>query len=350
MAKKDLMSSLQKIASESVLGNTIPEAKDQELIDTQDVAKIKQVAEVASKMYPNNPTSRFNYWKKNIDIAGMSNNARNEYWKTYQNIHPRGLEGAQSDFVNVTLNEINLINGVSNKEFFLRDRIDNSPEWAKTILEPELAKLSTTVANANLSKANQVYSKSLSDKINNFILQNDLDPDVSVEQHTADFVRLEQLNLFDVANVVNGRIGIYGQSNQFIPGFAVENRQQVFPKDQFGAPSFAEQVLVRDSAINPIKQAVDMKLSAQRSAISRQERQSAMEATKLLEQGFYTIDRWGEAFSINAESSPQDQIIRGLKGEIASKRITNEQELAESIYTAMSKYPTMFGDLNGEKQ
>ena len=347
MAKKDLMSSLQKIASESVSGTVVVSTKEQELIDTQDVAKIKQVAEVAAKMYPNNPANRFNYWKKNINIDGMSNNARNEYWKTYQNIHPRGIEGAQSDFINVTLNEVNLIGGVSNKEFFLRDRLDNSPAWARTMLEPELAKLSTTVANANLSKANQVYSKSLSDKVNNFILQNDLDPDVSVEQHTADFVRLEQLNLFDVANVVNGRIGIYGENTGFIPGFAVENRQQVFPKDQFGTPSFAEQVLVRDSAINPIKQAVDMKLSAQRSAISRQERQSAMEATKLLEQGFYTLDRWGEAFSINAESNPQDQIIRGLKGEIASKRITNEQELAESIYTAMSKYPTMFGDLNG---
>ena len=347
MAKKDLMSSLQKIASESVSGTIAISTKEQELIDKQDIAKIKQVSEVAFKMYPNNPVSRFNYWKKNINVDGMSNNARNEYWQTYQNIHPRGIEGAQSDFVNVTLNEVNLINGVSNKEFFLRDRIDNSPAWARTVLEPELAKLSTTVANANLSKANQIYSKSLSDKINNFILQNDLDPDVSVEQHTADFVRLEQLNLFDVANVINGRIGIYGQNNQFIPGFAVENRQQVFPKDQFGAPSFAEQVLVRDSAINPIKQAVDMKLSAQRSAISMQERQSAMEATKLLEQGFYTLDRWGEAFSINAESNPQDQIIRGLKGEISSKRITNEQELAESIYTAMSKYPTMFGDLNG---
>lgn len=349
MAKKDLMSSLQKIASESVTGTVIPEAKEQELIDTQDVAKIKQIAEVANRMYPNNPDRRFSYWKKNISIDGMSNIARNEYWKTYQNIHPRGLDGAKSDFVNVTLNEINLIGGVSNKEFFLRDRIDNSPAWAKEVLEPELAKLSTTVANANLSKASQVYSKSLEEKVNSFILQNDLDPDVSVEQHTADFVRLEQLNLFDVANVVNGRIGIYGQNNQFIPGFAVENRQQIFPKDQFGAPSFVEQVLVRDNAINPIKQAVDLKLAAQRSAISRQERQSAMEATKLLEQGFYSIDRWGEAFSINSESNPQDQIIRGLKGEIASKRITNEQELAESIYTAMTKYPTMFGDLNGTK-
>jgi hypothetical protein len=75
-----------------------------------------------------------------------------------------------------------------------------------------------------------------------------------------------------------------------------------------------------------------------------------MESTKLLEQGFYTLDRCGEAFSINAESSPQDQIIRGLKGEIASKRITNEQELAESIYTAMTKYPNMFGDLNGKTE
>jgi len=345
MAKKDLMSSLQRIASESVSGAVVVSTTEQDLIDKQDVAKIKQVAELAFKMYPNNPASRFNYWKKNINIDGMSNTARNEYWQTYQNIHPKGTEGAQSDFVNVTLNEVNLIGGVSDKEFFLRDRIDNSPAWARSVLEPELAKLSTTVANANLSKANQVYSKSLSNKINNFILQNDLDPDVSVEQHTADFVRLEQLNLFDVANIVNGRIGIYGENTGFIPGFAVENRQQVFPNDQFGSPSFAEQVLVRDSAINPIKQAVDMKLSSQRSAISRQERQSAMEATRLLEQGFYTLDRWGEAFSINAESNPQDQIIRGLKGEIASKRITNEQELAESIYTAMSKYPTMFGDL-----
>ena len=45
MAKKDLMSSLQQIASESVSGAVVVSNKEQELIDKQDVAKIKQVAD-----------------------------------------------------------------------------------------------------------------------------------------------------------------------------------------------------------------------------------------------------------------------------------------------------------------
>ena len=130
----------------------------------------------------------------------------------------------RSDFINVTLNEVGLINGVSNKEFLLRDRISNSPPWAQEILGPELAKYSTSVANANFSKASQVYSKSLGEKLNKFMINVALDPDVSVEQHTADFLRMEQLNLLDVANVVNGRVGAYDGTGQFIPGFAVENR------------------------------------------------------------------------------------------------------------------------------
>jgi hypothetical protein len=71
-----------------------------------------------------------------------------------------------------------------------------------------------------------------------------------------------------------------------------------------------------------------------------------MEATKLLEAGHYPMDRWGEAFSINPEASKEDQISRGLKGEIAAGRIKSNKDLIEGIYTAMTKFPTMFGDLN----
>lgn len=346
MASKDLYSSLQKIASESMTSSTKADNIDTEMVDAQDIAKISSVKQLAERMYPNDKSRQLYYLKKNVDIAGMSNAARNEYWKTYETIHPRGRDGATSDLVNTTLNEVGMISGVSNKEFFLRDRMASVPPWASAALEPELAKVSTVVATANFSKANQVYTKTVQDKLGKFLTSADLDPDVSVDQHTADFLKLEQMNLFDVASVVNGRIGAYDPSGKFVPGFGIDSRSRVMPNDPYGSPSAAEQTIVKDTAAQPIKEAIETKIYSQRKDIARQEVQSAMQATKLLETGHYSIDRWNEAFSINPESDPMSQIQRGLKGEIAAGRIKNEKDLEESIYTAMSKYPSMFGELN----
>jgi hypothetical protein len=343
---KDLFQSLQKIASEATGQITVNDQGNDEIIAKQDIAKIKGVTDLATSMYPNNAENRFNYWKKNISLDGLSNEARNTYWKQYEQMHPRGLDGAKSDFINVTLNEVGLVNGLANKEFLLRDRIANSPSWVQEVLAPELAKYSTGVANANFSKANQVYSKSLQEKVNKFINNTELDSDVSIDQHTADFLRMEQLNILDVGKVVNGRVGAYDPKGQFVPGFAIADRKMVFPSGDYDSPSVAEQVLVRDSATQPIKNAIETKIVSQRSSIARQERQAASEVGGLLEKGYYTLDRWGEAFSINPEASPMDQITRGLKGEIAAGRIKTNKELTEGIYTAMSKYPSMFGDLN----
>lgn len=348
MADKDLFASLQKIATESITGQqSINDTGNKELMTKQDIQNIKGIAEMAKKMYPDNQQSQFNYWKKNVDIVGMDNDARNAYWKTYEQMHPRGIDGAKSDFINTTLNEVGLVNGVSNKEFLLRERIANSPPWAQSALGPELAKYSTAVANANLSKANQVYINNLTNNMNRMMVSAKIDPDVSTDQHTADFLKLEQLNLLDVGHIVNGRVGAYDPSGQFVPGFAIADRNQIFPNDSAGTPSAAEQIMVKQSAMQPIKDAIELNLVNQRSTISRQERLSAMQATKMLEDGHFPVGRWGEAFSINPESEPQSQIQRGLQGEINAGRVKTKQDLAEAIYTAMAKYPTMFGDLNG---
>lgn len=343
MAKKDLYSSLQQIATETNI-TMVDAVNTEDMIDKQDIAKINQITELATKMYPTNAQNRFNYWKNNNSLDSLSNNSRNYFWKEYEKMHPSGKDGAVSDFINTSLIELNNISGVSSKEFFLRDRMANSPEWARTALAPELAKLSTVVATANFSKASQVYSNTLSGKVNKFLMDNELDPDVSTDQHSSDFMKLEQMNLFDVASVVNGRIGIYNQSGTFVPSFGLQDRKQAMPNDPYGAPSFAEQVLVKDTATQPIKEAIENKIYSQRSVISRQEKQSAMEVSKLLESGHYNIDRWNEAFAVNPESSAKDQVYRGLRGEIAAGRIKTTKELTESIYTAMSKYPNMFGD------
>ena len=350
MADKDLYASLQKIASESTNNLQAPDTTgNDKTIITDYVSKIKGAVDLAKQMYPNNQDSQFNYWKKSVSLDGMPNDARNVYWKTYEQMHPRGAEGAKNDFVNTTLNEVNMINGVSNKEFLLRERMTNSPSWAQSALGPELAKYSTAVANANFSKANQVYINNLTDKMNKIGVNAPLDPDVSIDQHTADFLKMEQLNMLDVGQVVNGRVGAYTTQGEFIPGFAINDRKDIFPNDIYGTPSMAEQMLVRNNATQPIKDAIELNLVNQRSSISRQERQSAMGATNLLEQGHYSIDRWGEAFAINPESDPQSQIERGLRGEINTGRIKSNKDLYESIYTAMVKYPNMFGGLNNDK-
>lgn len=348
MPTKDLYSSLQQIASESS-GNQITENNqgNADMLAQQDISKIRDTADIALQMYPDNKQNAFNYWQRNISLDGMSNTGRSEYWKQYEQLHPNGTDGAKSDFINVTLNELNYIQGVSNKEFTLRDRISNSPPWAQKALEPELAKYSTAVANANFSKANQVYSKSLEDRVNRFVIQNNLDPDVSTDQHTSDLLRLEQLNLSEVASVVNGRIGVYKNSGEFVPGFAVTDRSHIFPNDIAGTPSAAEQAIVRDVAAKPIKDAIETKIVNQRLGISRQERVSALGVTQLLESGHYPLERWGEAFAINPESNSNQQVLRGLVGEIKSGRVKHEKDLIEGIYTAMIKYPHMFGDLNG---
>ena len=120
---KDLFSSLQKIAAEAKGSISTNDTGNEKLIDSQDISKIQNATQIANDMYPDHAAKRFDYWKKSVSLDGMSNNARNEYWKTYEKMHPRGLDGAKSDFINVTLNEVGLVNGVSNKEFLLRDRI-----------------------------------------------------------------------------------------------------------------------------------------------------------------------------------------------------------------------------------
>ena len=345
MAKKDLYSSLQKIASESVGGNPTAKTEDaKELILKEETAKLTQVKQLAERMYPNSKDNQFAYWKKNTDISSLSNETKKEYWKFYQELNPRGFESTKDDFINVTKRELSQIYGVTSKEFFLRDRISNSPDWVKPILEEELAKVSTIVANANYNKSAQVYAKDVQNRATMFLSNVSLDPDISIDDHTNDLVKLEQLNLMDVATVLNGRAGVFNEAGAFVPSFAINNRSDIFKADAYGAPSVAEQMKVKDVSLPYFKKAIEESIYMNRATIKTQERTSELEATKLLEQGNFNIDRWGEAFSMLPEADPQEQIIRGIKGEISAKRVNTYKELAQTVYAAMNQYGNMLGE------
>jgi len=347
MAKKDLYASLQQIASQSVGGNSLANTQDaKDIIIKEETAKLMQVKTLAERMYPNSKENQFNYWKKNTDISSLNNDTKKTYWKFYQELNPRGFESTKDDFINVTKRELNQIYGASAKEFFLRDRISNSPDWVKPILEGELAKISTVVANANYNKSAQVYAEDVKTRASMFLSKASLDPDISIDDHTSDLVKLEQLNLFDVAIALNGRVGAYNEQGTFVPSFAINNRSDIFKTDMYGAPSVAEQMKVKDVSLPYFKKAVEESIYMNRATIKTEERTSELEATKLLEQGNFTLDRWGEAFSMLPETDPKEQIIRGIKGEISAKRVNSYQELAQTVYAAMNQYGNMLGDTN----
>jgi len=341
--KKNWLEELQNIATQSIgLTQTNPTTAD-DIVNESAVQRVKQITELANKMYPSDPNNRFDFWKSKLNVGELPQGGKQAYWKTYESIHPEGIDGATRDFVTTTRKELDYIPGMAEKEFFLRERITQTPDWAKKQLEPILAEVSTTVANANYNKAQQVYVSDLQTRVNTFLSNQQLDPDVAIDDHVNDMLKLEQMNLMEMASVMNGRVGVMKGGKSFVPAFGLEDSDQVI-KDPTITPSLEEQFVVREIGLQPIKDAVTTNVTSSRSKIKTQEVTSKNIAQQYLRQGKYDMFSWDKAFSMMPDVSMQDRITMGLRGEITTGRIKTEKELAQSIYTALSKY----GDqLNG---
>lgn len=337
MTKRNYFQELQGIASQS-LGpvNTNPITAEDEITK----AKRKQLQEMtalANNMYPEDATSRFDFWKSKMNVNDLPQGVRKDYWKTYESMHPEGNDGAKRDFVDVTKRELGMIPGMSQKEFFLRERVTQTPDWARKELEPLLAEVSTTVANANYNKAQQVYVSDLNTRVNAFLSQQQLDPDVAIDDHVNDMLKLEQMNMMDMASVVNGRVGILKGGKQFVPAFGLNSSDQIM-SDAAVNPSVQEQFVVREIGLQPIKDAVTTNVYSSRKQIERQEVTSSQIAKSYLRDGKYSVDEWDKAFSMLPDMSMEDRLVLGLRGEIAAGRIKNEKQLAQTIYQAIDKY------------
>jgi len=317
--------------------NTNPETVDNK-IAKDEINKLTDLANTAGQMYPTDPVGKFQYWKNNTDISTLSNEAKNKYWKTYVDMHPEGMVGAKRDFVDITKRELEFIDSSVNKEFYLKERLEYVPEWARTELDPILAELSTTIANSNYSKAQQVYMKDLDLRINRFAVLAQLDPDVPSTTHTSDAVKLEQLNLLELAKVEQGRIGVFSETNQFIPAYFLKDRKQVFKEDRFVEPSLEEQSVVRSLAPTIIKKAIDGNLAFNRNRISRDERDSSTLAAEYLLSGSFQPDQWNTAFAMLPDKKMEDKLVLGLRGEISAGRIKSEKDLAQAIFRTLEKY------------
>lgn len=346
----NLFNQLQTMAMQAMPQNySQPETVDS-VVDNEQIQLLGKKRKQVFEMFPDNSQERFNYWKTQVDTTGMTAKAKQTYWKDYEAMHPEGIVGAKRDFVDVTKRELDYIESPVAKEFFLRERLDNTPEWARKELDPILGELSTIVANSNYAKAQQVYMKDLDLRINRFAVLAQLDPDVSVENHTTDITKLEQMNLLEVAKVEQGRVGVYSKGGQFIPAFGLQSRNDVFENDSNGSPSLEEQSVIRSLAPTIIKKAIQGNLAVARNKIMADERAGIAVAEKYLTDGAFNFDQWDTAFSMLHSVPMYDKIKLGLRGEITAGRIKTESDLKSAIYQSVSKYSSVLqADIDSNK-
>ncbi len=338
----NLYNDLQKIASQVTPKSSSSVDGVDKMLAEYDTKMVQDMTNLANTMYPEDTNAKFSFWKSRINVGLLAPQAKEAYWSQYEKMHPDGIVGAKRDFINVTKRELDVVPGLSGKEFFLRERLADTPVWARKELDPVLGELSAVVANANYSKSQQVYMQDLDSRMGRFMTTAQLDPDIPTETHTSDAVRLEQLNLMSLGKVQSGRIGVYNEKGVFFPAFGIKDRSEIFKQDPNGSPSLQEQRLVRELAPNIIRKTVEGNLATRRRTIQSEERASTVVASNYLKTGAFGIDKWDTAFSMLPEIPLQERLNLGLQGEIASGRIASEQDLVRTIYQTMVKYGNLF--------
>ncbi|CAB4189804.1 hypothetical protein UFOVP1192_15 [uncultured Caudovirales phage] len=343
--KQDLYNQLQSMATNSVYTgqtnlDTVNSKKEMLLKDT-----LKTLETNLKTLYPNDRQKQFDSWIKETKDTLFPTQKFNEYyWNKTLDMHPDGREAAKENLIRRTEEETNMFQSPTEKEFFLRDKISRFPNWLTKEFSSSVQDLSFRNANSNLNKAKALYRNDLSQRLGSLSNQ-EIDPDVGVDEHVSDLLKLEQLNLLPVAQSFNGRFGVVNKTGAFTPAFDLQDRSTIFEKDIAGNPGINEQLLVNELSPPLIKDYVKGNLATQRGKINLDNKVAETIAGRLLDQGKLTPDKWSEAFSMFSKPDYKDLITRGMTGEIAAGRIKTNDDLSRVLYTAVNQYKDFLGDI-----
>jgi len=339
----DKLSKLQQIATGSVYtGKTSYDNVSQIRADKLKT-KLKNIEKEIRDMYPKKPQKVFETWvQATKDFPMPTKDFREFYWDKYLSIHPKDRKEAKQELIDKAAQELQLLETPQEKEHFIRDKVSRWPEWLVNEFKDDLQNYSAKNSDANLSKAKQVYKDDLSKRLGN-LSDRELDPDVSEEAHIDDLLKLEKMNLMDVADSINGRFGVAGRDGGFIPAFDLQDRSQVFEQDPYGTPSTDEQLMIDELAPDFIRNYVKGNVANQRAKINIDNKASEGVANMMLETGTLTPDKWSEAFSMISKPEYMTLLKKGMLGEIESGRAKSDEDIVKTLYMALSQYKDLLG-------
>ena len=246
----------------------------------------------------------FEAWTKwfRSEQRNVSMDNANDLWSEAEASFPGSPEQAR-DWMRSETNSLVDHPDPTIKDINLKKYLSKSPDWLSKEMLPTLAQTSATVSDQNLMKSKLAYRKLFMDKLSKIDFS-ELDPEVPVEVHVEDALKLEALGLLDSAQVFNGRLST-NNSGTIQPAFALDQSiQGITPGPEFKAiQEIAEPILTKEigMALNNTTGIIEMDNKASR-AVTR----------RMLESGNMDLSEWQNA--ITMLGNQDDVVDSGIKG------------------------------------
>ena len=357
MTKEQSLQKLEQIASDSGMSsNNYQEINNQlkQHTDNLSIKKSEEVAGYATRLYQDDPQKAFDTWYSGTSDFDLNKDTKKYYWNKYEELigDPQLAKEVLSNQVKTRLNTLET---TAEKEYYIRDNLNRWPDWMAKEYEPSLANLMIVNQTKDMMKGELVYKTSTLDKVSSVLSDSELSPDISEQEHINDVLKLETLGVLSGASVVNGRIGVTNETQEFQPAWSINNSSEISDKAIKSTP--AELAFLRDSVFNEIKDLVSVNLSEGRSKIKQQNQELKFIMLNEMRQGNVEMDKWGDVASMIETPSEDpmgsllflfDQGIKGMidKAEEGSDHSMNEKEVVNMINLAFTKYGHLFGALN----
>jgi hypothetical protein len=220
----------------------------------------------------------------------------------------RGEVGSLVDHDDPAIRDINMRNVVS-----------KAPTWLSREMLPDLASTSAQVSNQNLTKTKMVYKQAFVERMKKFNLD-DLDPEVPVDVHVEDVLKLEAFGLLDAASIMNGRFAI-SNNGTIQPAFALDSSVTgIEPGPEFG--------IIQEAVTPMLTQEISTALSNTSGIIEMDNSASRAATRRMLEDGSMDMSEWENAIRI--VGNPDEVIDSGIRGMVAKNPNMDINEIISS--------------------
>lgn len=289
MLNTDKLEKLYRLAT----GKTRKQETVKESVNASSVSKIEKIKKNKAKFkgFYSDPYEAWVKWYQDSEKDIDANNA-NEVWKALEQDFPGSQEQARDWLKNDILQKVDSSDAYA-REVKLRNRMTKAPSWMAEQMLPELARTSSAVSNQNTSKMKAVYKKLIKDKLSKMNLL-DLDPEVPIDVHVDDAMKLELLGLLDSGAIYDGRFATTNNEGKVKPAFTLDMDQEDVTNIGIGP----EGEMIKEVAFPVIHSLVSTAVSKTADTVTMDNKASFGAALEMMKSGDLDVSEWKNIMSL----------------------------------------------------
>lgn len=306
-------------------GKTRQQSSVKEEVSSTSKTKLEKIKKNKAKFkgFYSDPYEAWTKWYRESEKDIDSNNA-NEVWNDFEKEFPGSREQARGWLKNDILQSVDSKDAYQ-REVNLRNRMTKAPSWLAEEMLPELARTSSIVSNQNTSKMKSVYKKLLNDRINKIDLTG-LDPEVPVDVHVEDAMKLELLGLLDSSTISNGRFVITNADGTIKPAFTLDINQDDVSNIGIGP----ESEMIKEIAFPVLRNNISAVISNTTNVVAADNRASFGAALQMMKNGDLDVSEWKNVLSLVDDKEGLRNA--GISGLIKSNPFMDEEEMRLSAF------------------